>query len=389
MVSVALERTIFDEAHEDFRGAVRRFVDRDVAPHLEEWDAAGRVDRELFRKAADMGLLGMSAPERFGGGGIDDFRYSAILLEELARAGAHGVSMALCGFNDLVAPYFTAFGSESVNERYLAPMIAGEKVGAVAFTEPGAGSDLASIAMTATPDGDHLVLNGAKTFISNGLMADVLVVAVRTDPEAGRSGLSLVCVDAHSEGHSRSGPLRKVGLGMQDTAELFFDDVRVPRADVLGVEGEGWAQLRRNLSIERLHIAVAAMAAMRTTFEHALAHTTERRAFGQRIADFQANRFYLAELATEIEVTQAFVDRCILDAADGTLDEVTAAMAKWWTTELQQRVVQRAVQLHGGYGYMKEYRVARDFVDSRVTTIFGGTTEIMKKIIGRRITREA
>ncbi|QEE60357.1 acyl-CoA dehydrogenase [Salinibacterium sp. dk2585] len=388
MVSVGLARTIFDDAHEDFRRAVRAFVERDVAPHLEEWDDAGRVDRELFRKAASMGLLGMSAPERFGGGGIDDFRYSAVLLEELARVGAHGVSMALCGFNDLVSPYFTAFGSDSINERYLAPMIAGEKVGAVAFTEPGAGSDLASMAMTGRREGDRLVLNGAKTFISNGLMADVLVVAVRTDPEAGRSGFSLVCVDSHSEGLARSGPLRKVGLGMQDTAELFFDDVRVPRADVLGVEGQGWAQLRRNLPIERLHIAVSAMAAMRATFEHALSHTTERRAFGQRIADFQANRFYLAELATEIEVTQAFVDRCILDAAEGTLDEVTAAMAKWWTTELQQRVVQRAVQLHGGYGYMKEYRVARDFMDSRVTTIFGGTTEIMKEIIGRRITRE-
>ncbi|AWB90225.1 acyl-CoA dehydrogenase family protein [Salinibacterium hongtaonis] len=387
MASVSLPRTIFDADHDDFRHMVRRFVDQEVVPHLEEWEGLGQVDRDLFRKAGATGMLGMSAPERFGGGGVDDFRFNAIFIEELACVGASAVVMALCGFNDLVAPYFIAFGSDEQNDRLLAPMIAGEKVGAIALTEPGTGSDLAAITTTARPDGDHFVLNGAKTFISNGMLADVVVVAARTDPEAGRAGISLLCVETDSPGFSRNGPLKKIGLGAQDTAELFFDDVRVPRENVLGSEGEGWVQMRKNLSAERLHIAVTSMARMRATFEQALAYASDRRAFGQRIADFQANRFYLAELATEIEITQVFVDRCIQDASSHKLDEVTAAMAKWWTTELHQRVIQRALQLHGGYGFMKEYPVAHDYMDSRVNTIFGGTTEIMKEIIGRRLTR--
>ncbi|WP_396655693.1 acyl-CoA dehydrogenase family protein [Microbacterium sp.] len=387
MNAVAVPRTIFDESHDDFRDTVRRFVEREVVPNLERWSEAGRVDRDLFRKAAETGLLGITAPEEFGGGGVEDFRYNAIIIEEFAGAGATDVSMSIDGENDLVAPYFIAFGTDEQNERWLAPMLAGEKIGAIAMTEPGAGSDLASLTTTARPDGDEFVLNGAKTFISNGLLADFVIVAARTDPEAGRKGISLLVVDTDTPGFTRSGPLKKIGLFAQDTAELSFADVRVPRANVLGGEGEGWKNMRRNLPIERLSIAVTSMARMRATFEQALAYATERHAFGQRIADFQANRFYLAELATEIEVTQAFIDRCIVDASGHQLDEVTAAMAKWWTTELHQRVIQRALQLHGGYGFMREYAVARDYMDSRVATIFGGTTEIMKEIIGRRLTK--
>ncbi|QEV98924.1 acyl-CoA dehydrogenase [Microbacterium caowuchunii] len=387
MTSVALPRTIFDESHEEFRDVVRRFVEREVTPHLDAWGAEGRVDRALFRKAAETGLIGITAPEEFGGGGVDDFRFNAIVIEEFARAGASDVSMSISGENDLVAPYFIEFGTPEQNQRWLAPMLAGDKVGAIAMTEPGTGSDLAAITTTALPDGDDLVLNGAKTFISNGLVADFFLVAVRTDPDAGRGGISMLVVDADAPGFTRTGPLKKIGLPAQDTAELSFQDVRVPRGNILGAAGEGFRNMRHNLPIERLSIAVTSMARMRATFEQALAYSIERTAFDQRIADFQANRFYLAELATEIEVTQTFIDRCILDASNHALDEVTAAMAKWWATELHQRVIQRALQLHGGYGFMREYAVARDYMDSRVATIFGGTTEIMKEIIGRRLTR--
>ncbi|MGV9735245.1 acyl-CoA dehydrogenase family protein [Rhodococcus aetherivorans] len=387
MSAVSLERTIYEPDHAAFRETARRFAEREVAPHLEPWAAAGRVDRELYRQAGKLGLLGVAVPERFGGGGIDDFRFGAVLIEELARVGAQAVTMGLSGFNDLVAPYFTALGTEEQNHRWLAPMVAGEAIGAIAMTEPGAGSDLAAVATTAIPDGDHFVLNGSKIFISNGLLADTIIVVAKTDPAAGKNGVSLLVVEDGMPGFTKNGPLDKVGLSAQDTAELVFDDVRVPRANLLGEENRGFGYLRHNLPQERLSIAVTSMALMTRTFETALRYATDRTAFGQRIVDFQANRFYLAELATEIEIAQVFVDRCILDAAHGRLDEVTAAMAKWWVTELHLKVVHRAVQLHGGYGFMKEYDVARDYLDSRAGTLYGGTTEIMKEIVGRRLTR--
>lgn len=387
MSSVALERTIFDADHQAFRETARAFAEHDVAPHLDRWAAAGRIDRELFREAGKLGLLGVGVPERFGGGGVDDFRFNAVLIEELARVGAASATLSLSGLNDLIAPYFLAFGTDEQNHRWLAPMVAGEKIGAIAMTEPGAGSDLGAVATTARPDGDAFVLNGSKIFISNGILADVVIVVAKTDPVAGKRGISLLVVESGMPGFTRNGPLDKVGLSAQDTAELVFDDVRVPRSHLLGAENEGFGHLRHNLPQERLAIAVASMAQMRRSFDTALQHALDRRAFGQRIADFQANRFYLAELATEIEVAQVFVDRCILDAAHGRLDETTAAMVKWWVTELHLKVVNRAVQLHGGYGYMKEYSVARDYLDSRVSTLYGGTTEIMKEIIGRRLTK--
>ncbi|HEY5852641.1 MAG TPA: acyl-CoA dehydrogenase family protein [Aldersonia sp.] len=388
MSTVALERRIFEADHDAFRETARRFAERDVAPYLDDWAAAGRVDRELFAKAGKLGLLGIGVDERFGGGGIDDFRFNAILIEELAAVGAQAVAMNLSGFNDLVAPYFALLATDEQNDRWLAPMVTGDTIGAIAMTEPGAGSDLAAITTTAIPDGDHFVLNGTKVFISNGILADTIIVVAKTDPAAGREGFSLLVVEAGMAGFTRNGPLEKVGLSAQDTAELVFDDVRVPRGNLLGEENKGFEYLRHNLPQERLSIAVTSMALARRSFETARRHTVDRAAFGGRLADLQATRFYLAELATEIEIAQAFVDRCIVDAADKVLDEVTAAMAKWWVTELHLRVVHRAVQLHGGYGYMKEYQVARDFLDSRAGTIYGGATEVMKEIIGRRLVRD-
>lgn len=387
MSSVSLERTIFGPDHDAFRVTARSFAEHDIAPHLERWALAGRLDRELFRTAGGLGLLGVTVDERFGGGGVDDFRFNAILIEELARVGAPAVVMALSGFNDLVAPYFDALGSDEQNERWLVPMVAGTAVGAIAMTEPGAGSDLGAIATTAMRDGDHYVLNGSKVFISNGILADTIIVVAKTDPAAGKGGVSLLVVEDGMPGFTKHGPLAKVGLAAQDTAELVFHDVHVPRANLLGEENRGFTHLRHNLPQERLSIAVTSMALMVRTFETALRYSMDRTAFGGRLADLQTTRFYLAELATEIEVAQVFIDRCILDAAHGTLDEVTAAMAKWWVTELQLKVVHRAVQLHGGYGYMSEYDVAHDYLDSRAATIYGGATEVMKEIIGRRLTR--
>ncbi|MEE2034880.1 acyl-CoA dehydrogenase family protein [Rhodococcus chondri] len=387
MSSVSLDRTIFDADHDAFRHTARGFAEREVAPHLDRWAREGQVDRDLYRKAGELGLLGVGVDERFGGGGIDDFRFNAIVIEELSRIGAQAVVMGLSGFNDLVAPYFEALATAEQNHRWLAPMVTGETIGAIAMTEPGAGSDLGAVATTAIPDGDHFVLNGTKIFISNGILADTIIVVAKTDPAAGKHGVSLLVVEDGMPGFTKNGPLDKVGLSAQDTAELVFDNVRVPRDHLLGEENKGFGYLRHNLPQERLSIAVTSMALMTRTFETALQHSVDRNAFGRRLADFQANRFYLAELATKIEIAQVFVDRCILDASRRELDEVTAAMAKWWVTELHLEVVHRSVQLHGGYGFMKEYDVARDYLDSRAGTIYGGATEIMKEIIGRRLTK--
>ena len=383
---ISLERTIFNGDHGAFRKAARDFAEREALPNLAAWEAQKSVDRRLYRKAGEMGLLGMDVPERFGGGGIDDFRFSVVVAEELCLAGAYGIAMNLIDFNDLVAPYFRVLGSESQNTKWLAPMCAGEKIGAIAMTEPGTGSDLGAITTTARPYQDGFVLNGSKTFITNGMLADVIIVVAKTDPSAAKRGISLLVVEDGMPGFTRTGPLDKVGLTMQDTAELHFDDVHIPRGNVLGEINMGFSYLRRNLARERLSIAVCSMASMTRTFDTAMRYATDRTAFGQSIASFQANRFYLAELATEIQIGQVFVDRCVLDATHDVLDEAHAAMAKWWTTELHLKVVQRAVQLHGGYGYMREYDVAKDYLDCRATTIFGGTTEIMKEIIGRRLT---
>jgi alkylation response protein AidB-like acyl-CoA dehydrogenase len=383
-----MRRDIFKSEHDDLRAMARNFAEKQVAPRLEEWASEGQVDRALFTAAGELGLLGLDVEEEYGGAGVDDFRYNVVLNEELTRIGATAVVMNLCGFNDLIAPYLVQLCDEGQKRRWLPDLCAGRSVAAIAMTEPGAGSDLKGITTTAIRDGEDFVLNGAKTFISNGILADVVVVAAKTDPSAGSRGISLLVVERGMPGFERGRRLHKVGLAAQDTAELFFDGVRVPGANLLGEEGAGFGYLMRNLVQERMSVSVTAVASMRRALDHARGHVIDRQVFGQRLADFQATKFTLAELATEVEVAQVFLDRCILDHVAGTLTDVEAAMCKWWVTERQQRVVTRALQLHGGYGYMQEYPIAREFMDARASTLYAGSTEIMKEIIGRSLVRE-
>ncbi|MEU8312286.1 acyl-CoA dehydrogenase family protein [Micromonospora sp. NPDC048887] len=375
-----MDRAIFTADHLAFAELVRAFIDKEITPHHERWEADGIVDRAVWRAAGAAGLLGFFVDERYGGSGVTDRRFHAVLTEELARAGASGPAFGL--HNDIIGPYLTDLTTEEQKQRWLPGFCSGEIVTAVAMSEPGAGSDLQGITTTAVRDGDDYVLNGQKTFISNGILADLVIVVARTDPGAGRRGISLLVVERGMPGFERGRNLDKLGQKAQDTAELFFADVRVPVANLLGAEGEGFAYLMRNLPLERLSIAVAALAGAETVFAQTLDYCRQRRAFGRPIGSFQHNRFVLAELATELRLGRVFVDNCLV-APD--LSAETAAMAKWWCTELQQRVVDRCLQLHGGYGYMREYPVARAYLDARVQTIYGGTTEIMKEVIGRSL----
>ncbi|MEU8069890.1 MULTISPECIES: acyl-CoA dehydrogenase family protein [unclassified Micromonospora] len=375
-----MDRAIFTADHLAFAELVRAFIDKEITPYHERWEADGIVDRAVWRAAGAAGLLGFFVDERYGGAGVTDRRFHAVLTEELARAGASGPAFGL--HNDIIGPYLTDLTTEEQKQRWLPGFCSGEIVTAVAMSEPGAGSDLQGITTTAVRDGDDYVLNGQKTFISNGILADLVIVVARTDPGAGRRGISLLVVERGMPGFERGRNLDKLGQKAQDTAELFFADVRVPVANLLGVEGEGFAYLMRNLPLERLSIAVAALAGAETVFAQTLDYCRQRRAFGRPIGSFQHNRFVLAELATELRLGRVFVDNCLV-APD--LSAETAAMAKWWCTELQQRVVDRCLQLHGGYGYMREYPVARAYLDARVQTIYGGTTEIMKEVIGRSL----
>lgn len=373
---------LYEDDHEAFRATVRGWVDRHVRPHAERWEREQVVDRELFTSAAADGVLGFSIPEEHGGGGVDDFRFNAVMLEELGRSaissGTGGVSLS----NDIVFPYFTDLTTDEQKERWLPGIARGEQIVAVAMTEPGTGSDLAGIATRAVRDGDHYIVDGAKTFISNGQNADLVVTAVRTSEDR-HQGLSLLVIERGMPGFERGRNLEKIGLHAQDTSELSFTDVRVPVANRLGEEGSGFLGLVRNLPQERLSIALGATAAAEGTFARTLDYVRERTAFGQPIGSFQNSRFVMAEIATELKVTRAFVDDCLRAHLDGELTAEDAAAAKWWATELQVRVVNRCLQLHGGYGYMREYQVAKDYEDCRIATIYGGTTEIMKEIVGR------
>ncbi|MFE5393870.1 acyl-CoA dehydrogenase family protein [Streptomyces sp. NPDC056568] len=380
---MTLERRLYGPDHEAFRETVRAFLAKEVAPHHERWEREGVVDREVWRSAGRQGLLGMAVAEEYGGGGTDDFRYSAVLIEEFARAGASGLALSL--HNDIVGPYLTRLADEEQKRRWLPGFTSGDLVTAIAMTEPGAGSDLQGIRTTATDEGDHYLLNGAKTFISNGILADLVVVVARTTPEGGSGGQSLLVVERGTEGFARGRNLDKIGQKAQDTAELFFDDVRVPKANLLGEENRAFTYLMGNLAQERLAIAVGAAAAAEEILDVTTRYVKEREAFGRPLSGLQHIRFEIAEMATETAVTRTFVDRCVTEHGRGRLDAVHASMAKWWATELQKRVVDRCLQLHGGYGYMSEYRVARAFLDSRVQTLYGGTTEIMKEIIGRSL----
>ncbi|MEU8192626.1 acyl-CoA dehydrogenase family protein [Microbispora amethystogenes] len=377
-----MRRDLFDEEHDLFRETVREFLAREVVPHHAQWEKDGIVPREVWKKAGELGMFGFSVPEEYGGSGISDFRYNTVIVEEIIRVGATGLGFGL--HNDIMAPYLVDLTNDEQKQRWLPGFASGELITAIGMTEPGAGSDLQGIRTTAVREGDHYVVNGQKTFITNGINSDLVVVVVKTDPSAGARGTSLLMLERGMEGFTRGRNLEKVGMHAQDTAELFFQNVRVPVANLLGdEEGQGFFQLMNNLPQERLSIAVAAVAAAETVLEETIAYCRDRTAFGRNLGKFQNTRFLLAELATEVEIARHYVDKCVRALNAGELTAVDAAKAKWWTTELQNRVVDRCVQLHGGYGYMLEYPVAKAWLDSRVQTIYGGTTEIMKEIIGR------
>jgi len=380
-----MERTIFEAEHEQFRDAVRQFLAREVVERNDGFERAGIVDRDVFLAAGRAGFLGFAVPEEHGGGGVRDFRYNAVLGEEAARLGLGSVGLGLTLHTDICQPYFLDLTTDEQKQRWLPGIASGELITAVAMTEPGAGSDLAAIATTAERDGDDYVVNGSKTFITNGINADLVIVAVKTDPTRRHAGMSLVVVERGMPGFERGRNLEKLGLHGQDTAELFFDDVRVPAANLLGVEGSGFRHLAQKLAQERLSIAVAGVAAARAALDWTVDYAKERTAFGAPIGSFQNSKFRLAELATDVAVGQAFLDQCIVGLNAGELSGEEAAMAKLWCTELQGRAVDLGVQLHGGYGYMAEYPIARAFADARITRIYGGTSEVMKEIVGRSL----
>jgi alkylation response protein AidB-like acyl-CoA dehydrogenase len=380
-----MRRTTFEPEHDAFRESVRRFLAEEVVPHHERWEREGIVPRELFARAAEKGLLGMAVGEEHGGLGLRDFRFNQVIGEEIGATGVIGSGLGIALHNDICTPYFLDACSARQRERWLPGIADGSLIAAVAMTEPGIGSDLAAMSASARRDGDCYVVNGTKTFITNGINADLVITAVKTDPAERHRGISLLVIERGMEGFARGRNLEKLGMHAQDTAELFFDDVRVPLANRLGAEGDGFRQLVANLAQERLAIAIWAVGAARGALEQTLAYVKERSAFGQPVGSFQASRFALAELATELELATVFCDQAVLALNRGELAAEDAAMAKWWCTELQGRVVDRCLQLHGGYGYMLEYPVARAYLDSRIQTIYGGTTEIMKEIVGRSL----
>jgi alkylation response protein AidB-like acyl-CoA dehydrogenase len=381
-----LQRTIFSDDHELFRESIRRFVETEIVPNADAWEEAGAVDKAMFRKAGANGFLGMEIPEAFGGGGVDDFRFNVVINEEIQRAGVIGSGMCITLHNDICLPYFMRLANDEQKARWLPGIASGELMTAIAMTEPGTGSDLAGIATTAVRDGDSYVLNGSKTFITNGINSDLVIVAAKTDPEQTHRGLSLLVVEEGMEGFTRGRNLDKIGLHAQDTAELFFTDVRVPAENLLGPEeGQGFFHLVQNLPRERLSLALGSVAHAWAAFEWTVDYCKERKAFGQPIGSFQTSKFALAEMKTELDIAQVFIDRQTEAYLSGDLTADDAAEAKWWCSDLEGRVIDRCLQLHGGYGYMEEYPIARAWRDARVQRIYGGTNEIMKEIIGRSL----
>jgi len=376
-----MRRTIFEAEHDAFRESVRAFCDKEIVPHHKEWEAAGIVPRELWLEAGKQGFLGFMVPEEYGGGGQRDFRFNAVLIEEITRCGASGPGFGV--HTDINSAYLLDLATDEQKARWLPGFASGELITAIAMTEPGAGSDLQGITTTAVRDGDDYVLNGAKTFISNGILSDLVIIVAKTAPDLGYQGISLLVVERGMAGFERGRNLDKIGLKAQDTAELFFDNVRVPATNLLGEEGQGFVFLMERLPQERLAIAVVAAAACEKVLELTTEYVKSRTAFGRPVGSFQNSRFVIAEMATETQIARVYVDRCIEELAAGNLTVSDAAMAKWWTTELQKRVVDQCLQLHGGYGYMSEYPISKAYLDTRVQTIYGGTTEVMKEIIGR------
>ena len=377
-----IPRTLFSPEHETFRDSVRRFMQEEVVPHDERWQEQGYADKEVWRKAGANGFLCPSMPQEYGGADADKL-YSVVLIEEQARANNSTLGFSL--HSEIVAPYLLAYGSEALKKKYLPKMASGEMVGAIAMSEPAAGSDLQGVKTTAQRKGDRYVLNGSKTFITNGWNCDLVIVVAKTDPAKGAKGTSLLIVDTSMKGFSKGKRLKKMGLKGQDTAELFFDNVEAPAENLLGQENNGFIYLMQELPWERLQIAIGAVAKAEAALEWTRAYVTERKAFGRPVSSFQNTRFKLAELATEVQVARVFVDRCIELLMKKSLDTATASMAKYWVTDLECKVMDECVQLHGGYGYMWEFPIARAYVDARVQRIYGGTNEIMKEVISRSL----
>ena len=378
-----MRRKIFTPEHDLFRTTARAFFDKECAPYADEWERAGMANREVWKKAGEAGLLGWEVPEQYGGSGIKDFRYNAILAEEMIAAGALGLGFALN--NDIVMPYLTDLATDEQKARWLPGMVDGSIITAIAISEPGAGSDVKGIRTSAVRDGEHWVLNGSKTFISNGQLANLIIVVAKTDPSAGHKGISLLVVEEDMAGFQRGRKLDKIGSRAADTSELFFDDVRVPVTNVLGELGRGFYNLMRNLPTERLGIAVHGVARARRAFEITLEYVKTREAFGQPIGSLQANRFSVAEMKVKLDLAQIYLDRCIEELVAGELTAEEAAAAKMWITETEWEILDRCLQLHGGYGYTNEYEIARLWRDGRVQRLYGGTTEVMKDIVGRSL----
>ncbi|WP_435771457.1 acyl-CoA dehydrogenase family protein [Nocardioides sp. SYSU DS0651] len=377
-----MKREIYDEDHEAFRASVKEFVDRSVLPNVEQHIADKALPREFWLEAGKQGLLGLEVPEEYGGAEAGDFRFNAVLQEELAKVGAayptcHGIHA------DITAPYIVELGTEEQKQRWLPGVASGDILLAIGMTEPSGGSDLAALKTTAVRDGDEWVINGSKTFITNGYSCDLVVTAVRTDPEKGPKGITLFGIEATKEGFSRGRKLDKVGMEESDTAELFFENVRVTDAEIIGELNMGFIHMMQKLPQERLGCAVANVAHAKQILAETLDYTKERHAFGAPIGTFQHNKFLLAELVTQVEVAESYIDKCVLAHSKGELSAIDAAKAKWWSSQVQSEVLDHCVQLHGGYGFMNEYRVARAWRDARVTKIWAGSNEIMKELIGR------
>lgn len=377
-----IERTLFSDEHEIFRQSVRQFMEREMAPHHEEWEEKGEVPRWAWKKAGEQGFLCVAIPAEAGGVGADR-RYSIILMEEQARLNLTGLGFPL--HSDIVAPYIDHYGTPEQKQAWLPGMASGDLIAAIAMTEPGGGSDLQAIRTSATRDGDEYVISGAKTFITNGQTADLILLACKTDRTEGARGISLIMVEADRAGFERGRRLKKLGTKAQDTSELFFNEVRVPATNLIGQEGQGFAYMMRELAWERMHVGIQAISCCEAALEWTIEYTKNRKAFGKSIIDFQNSRFTLAEMKTEVQVGRVFLDRCLELVLEGKLDTTTAAMVKLWTSEMQGKVLDACLQLHGGYGFMWEYPITRAFADARVQRIYAGTNEIMKELIGRTL----
>jgi acyl-CoA dehydrogenase len=377
-----IPRTLFTPEHETFRDSVRRFLEAEVKPHDEKWQEQGYADKSVWKKAGDNGFLCMSMPEEYGGSGADKL-FSMVLMEEQARINNSSVGWGL--HSEIVAPYLVNYGSEALKKKYLPKMAAGDMIGAIAMTEPGAGSDLQSVKTSAVKKGDKYLINGSKTFITNGWNCDLVIVVAKTDPAKGAKGTSLIVVDTSMKGFSKGKRLKKMGLKGQDTAELFFDNVEVPAENLLGQENNGFIYLMQELPWERMQIAIGAAAKCEAALGWTIAYVNERKAFGKPVSGFQNTRFKLAEIATEVQVMRVFVDRCMELLLEKKLDTATASMAKLWATDMEGKVLDECLQLHGGYGFMWEFPISQAYVDARVTRIYGGTNEIMKEVISRSL----